>query len=144
MQVTTHFAALIAAATLAACGARAQLSQDLDGGWRVQQIAGASLGEGVRVTLNIDAQTGAVTGFTGCNTFTASMSGFSDAIAIGPPSETQESCPSAAAAIDEARFLGVLSSVRLFVRRGKSLELLGAGSGEALLRLRAEDEAPSQ
>jgi heat shock protein HslJ len=144
VQLKTHIVAGIAAAALAACGAQAELPADLDGAWRVQQIAGASLGEGVRISFDIDAQTGAVTGFTGCNDFTASMSGFGEAISIGAPSEAAGSCPNAAAATDEARFLGVLNSVRRFIRHGRSLELLGPDSGEALLRLRAEDEAPPQ
>jgi heat shock protein HslJ len=144
MQLKIRVWIAITAVALAACGAPAQLPADLDGTWRVQQIAGASLGEGVRISFDVDAQTGTLTGFTGCNDFTASMSGFGEAISIGAPSEAPGSCPNAAAATDEARFLGVLSSVRRFIRHGRSLELLGAESGEALLRLRAEDEAPSQ
>jgi heat shock protein HslJ len=144
MQLRTYTSAMIAVAALGSCGAQAELPADLDGTWRVQQIAGASLGEGVRISFDIDAQTGRVTGFTGCNDFTADMSAFGEAISIGAPSETAGSCSNGAAAADEARFLGVLSSVRRFIRHGRSLELLGADSGEALLRVRAEDEAPLQ
>ena len=132
--------AALAAAALAGCAQQPALPGDLDGAWRVQQIAGASLGEGVRIRVEIDAQAGAIAGFTGCNDFSAPMAGFGDAITIGAVSEANGSCASAAAATDEARFLGVLSSVRRFIRHGKALELLGNDAGEALLRLRAEDE----
>ncbi|MGE0533110.1 MAG: hypothetical protein AB7G40_18570, partial [Hyphomonadaceae bacterium] len=49
---------------LASCE-RAPAAVDLDGRWRVQQIAGASLGEGVVIWLQIDPRAGEVSGFTG-------------------------------------------------------------------------------
>lgn len=137
----------VAAFGLPGCGSSAEgeLPDELDGSWVVQQIAGASLGEGVEVYMEIDASTGAITGFTGCNQFSASMTAFSDALAVGPIQEGPGECATPEAATDEARFLGVLPSVHRFQRRGKALELLPQEQGEALLNLRVDDFAtPTQ
>ena len=133
----------LAASGLTGCGSSAQgeLPNELGGSWVVQQIAGASLGEGVDVYMEIDASTGAITGFTGCNQFSASMTAFSDALAVGPIQERPGECASSEAATDEARFLGVLPSVHRFRRRGKALELLPQEQGEALLQLRIDEFA---
>lgn len=130
-----------ALAALAACGPpRSHVPSELGGRWEVQQIAGASLGEGVDVWIEIDPATGAMHGFTGCNAFTATMSSFGDALSVGAVSETAAECPSAAAATDEARFLGVLPSVQRHILHGRALELLSTTPGaEALLRLRLAD-----
>ncbi len=126
---------------LAACGQSDELPGDLTGRWQVQQIAGASLGEGVDIWIEIDAATGAARGFTGCNNFTATLSGFSEALAVGPITEEAGTCADQAAATDEARFLGVLPSVQRRIRRGRSLELMEASPGaEALLRLRLDED----
>lgn len=127
---------------LAACGqdARPELPADLAGRWEVQEIAGASLGESVEIWMEIDVQTGAMRGFTGCNDFTATMSGFSQALAVGAVSEGAGECPNDAAATDESRFLGVLPLVQRHIRRGRSLELLPMASGsETLIRARLAD-----
>ncbi|MDX2275058.1 MAG: META domain-containing protein [Hyphomonadaceae bacterium] len=136
-----HIALLSVAAGLAACGSPShnELPDDLGGAWVVQQIAGASLGDGVEIYMDINASTGAITGFTGCNRFSATMTAFSDALAVGAVQEQPGECASPEAATDEARFLGVLPSVHRFLRRGKSLELLPQQQGEALLRLRVDD-----
>lgn len=131
-----------ALAFTAACARSSEVPADLTGRWEVQQIAGASLGEGVDIWIEIDAATGAMNGFTGCNNFTATMTGFSDAIAVGPVREEVGECASEAAATDEARFLGVITHVQRRIRRGKSLELLEAAQGvDALLRLRLVENA---
>lgn len=133
--------AAMAACLLAACARPTAVSEELNGRWDVQQTAGASLGEGVHIEVTIDARTGAMSGFTGCNAFDANITAFSDAIAIGAVREAPQTCASAAAATDETRFLRVLSSIRRFVRHGKSLELLGNDAGDALVRLRFDDES---
>lgn len=131
-------AAAAAVASLAACTPASEAPEDLAGRWEVQQIAGASLGEGVDIWLEIDAARGVISGFTGCNAFTAPLSAFSDSLSVGAISEELGDCASVEAATDEARFLGVLPSVQRHIRRGASLELLPAPQGsEALLRLRA-------
>lgn len=127
------------ALTLSACE-RAEAPHDLDGRWEVQQIAGASLGEGVHIWIEIEAADGSISGFTGCNNFTAPLSSFSEALSVGVISEEPGDCADVAAATDETRFLGVLPSVQRHIRRGASLELLPAAQGsEALLRLRLVD-----
>lgn len=126
------------------CAQQGELPQALNGDWDVQQIAGASLGEGVRVRVDIDAERGLITGFTGCNEFSAPMNAFSDAISIGQVREVDAPCPSPAAATDETRFLGVLNSIGRYSRHGRSLELLPRESGEALLRLRYADVQDAQ
>ncbi len=138
-----RLALLSLAVALSACGsaARNELPDTLNGAWVVQQIAGASLGEGVEIHMEIDASTGAITGFTGCNHFSAAMTAFSDALAAGAIQEQPGECASGEAAIDEARFLGVLPSVHRFRRRGKALELLPQAQGEALLHLRVDEFA---
>lgn len=135
-----RYAAALALA-MAACSPQGEVPADIGGRWDVQQIAGASLGEGVDIWIDIDAVSGDVRGFTGCNNFIASMSAFSETLTIGPVTEETGACADAAAATDEARFLGVLPAVQRRIRRGHSLELLAATSGsEALLRLRLADE----
>lgn len=131
----------IAAALVLAwgCTPQPELPEALSGVWDVQQIAGASLGEGVRIRIDVDAERGLITGFTGCNEFSAPMDGFSGAIAIGQVREEDAACASLAAATDETRFLGVLSSIGRYSRHGRSLELLPRESGEALVRLRYAD-----
>lgn len=136
------FARGLMAASLAlawGCTEQPELPPTLSGIWDVQQIAGASLGEGVRIRVEIDAERGLISGFTGCNEFSAPMDGFSGAISIGEVREGHAPCPSIAAATDETRFLGVLNSIGRFARHGRSLELLPRESGEALLRLRYAD-----
>jgi heat shock protein HslJ len=120
-----------------ACNQQAAAPADLHGRWEVQQIAGASLGEGVGIWIEIDSQAGTISGFTGCNAFTAPLTSFGESLAIGAVSEEAGECPNPEAATDEARFLMVLPQTRRRIRRGDSLELLQAPSGsEALLRLR--------
>jgi heat shock protein HslJ len=133
-------------ALIAACGqvvSGADAPAELAGRWDVQQIAGASLGEGVDVTVEIDVARGEIAGFTGCNGFSAPLSTFGETIAVGAIAEGEGACPSEAAATDEARFLGVLPHIQRFSRRGRSLELLPAAPGEALLLLRLADEQPT-
>jgi hypothetical protein len=124
---------------LAACGqaGRGELPTDLAGRWEVQQIAGASLGEGVDIWMEIDAASGEVRGFTGCNNFSTTMSAFGTMLAVAVATEEPGECPSEAASTDEQRFLMVLPLVQRHIRRGRSLELLQAASGtETLIRLR--------
>jgi heat shock protein HslJ len=129
---------------LAGCGSPATaVPEDLGGRWDVQQIAGASLGESVDVWIEIDPATGAISGFTGCNAFSATMSAFGESLSIGDVREAAGACATPEAGVDEARFLGVLGSVQRHVRHGRSLELTSNASGEALLRLRLEDAAPA-
>lgn len=133
----------LAAPGLSACGAPAQpkLPNDLGGAWVVQQIAGASLGEDVEIYIEIDANSGAMSGFTGCNPFSAPVTAYADALAIGPIQEQLGECASAEAATDEARLLGVLPFVHRFRRRGNALELLPQERGDALVLLRIDDFA---
>jgi heat shock protein HslJ len=132
----------IAATALAACGSAPET--ELAGRWEVQQIAGASLGEGVDAWIAFDEAGRAVSGFTGCNNFTTTVSSFGTSIAFAPVSEEAGECPSQAAATDEARLLGVLPSVQRYIRHGRSLELLPAANGsETLIRLRLADETAS-
>jgi heat shock protein HslJ len=127
--------ALMAAAAAIAC--TAQQPHELAGRWEVQQIAGASLGEGVDIWLEFDNSGEVISGFTGCNAFTTTAAQFETSITLAMPVESAGECATQAAATDEARFLGVLPSVQRYIRRGNSLELLQAPSGsEALLRLR--------
>lgn len=124
-----------AALALAACAQPQQ--SELAGQWEVQQIAGASLGEGVDIWIAFDASGEAVSGFTGCNSFTTNAALFETSISFSPPVEAAGECATQAAATDEARLLGVLPSVQRYILRGNSLELLQAPSGSAtLLRLR--------
>lgn len=142
----THSKLMLAAGLMAqaACApGGAAIPEDLGGRWDVQQVAGASLGEGVDQWIEIDAGAGAITGFTGCNTFSATMSAFSESLAIGAVREADGVCPTTEAGVDEARLLGVLGSVQRYARHGRSLELMSNASGEALLRLRLEDESPA-
>jgi heat shock protein HslJ len=129
------------AAGLASCGLLSadKVPAELGGSWIVQQIAGASLGEHVEIFLEIDAKTGGITGFTGCNRFSAPMAAFGDALSVSAIQEQPGECATAAAATDEARFLAVLPLVRRYARRGNSLELLPQGYGEALLKLRVDN-----
>lgn len=130
------------ALALAACGQRPPgAAEELNGRWRVQQIAGASLGEGVDIWIDINPATGAMSGFTGCNNFTARMDAYGQGVIVSQVQEEGGGCASAAAATDEARFLGVLPLVQRRILRGRSLELLQTPQGsEALLRLRREDQ----
>ena len=131
--------AAISALTLAACSQAPET--DLAGRWEVQQIAGASLGEGVDAWIEFAPAGDSVSGFTGCNAFTTTVTSFETSVAFAPVAEEPGDCPSAAAATDEARLLGVLPSVQRYIRRGRSLELLPAASGsEALIRLRLADQ----
>jgi heat shock protein HslJ len=115
------------------------LPEQLDGGWTVQQIAGAPLGLDVRISLTIDARTGAVSGFTGCNNFTTKATSLGRMLAFTAVEEDQRPCPSAEAATDEARFLKVLPYVQHYARHGKSLRLMSQTPGEELILLRHRD-----
>jgi META domain len=126
---------LISACAMLALTACAQRQpNELAGRWEVQQIAGASLGEGVDIWIEFDASGETVNGFTG---FTTTAALFETSITLAPPVEATGECATQAAATDEARFLGVLPSVQRYILRGNALELLPAASGsEDLLRLR--------
>jgi heat shock protein HslJ len=124
-------------AVLAATACNSSQPHELAGRWEVQQIAGASLGQGVDIWLEFDRSGEAVTGFTGCNSFTTTAALFEPSITFAMPVEAAGECASEAAATDKARFLGVLPSVQRYILRGNSLELLQAPSGsETLVRLR--------
>jgi heat shock protein HslJ len=130
---------LCAALALASCE---QPVSELSGRWDVQQIAGASLGEGVDIWMEFDAAGASVSGFSGCNAFTTSASVFETSISFAQPAEQAGDCASEAAATDETRFLRVLPAVQRYILRGDSLELLQAPSGsETLIRLRRADGA---
>ncbi len=108
---------------LAACQAPAD--SQLTGRWDVQQIAGASLGENVDIWIEIDEAAGRVSGYTGCNAFTSSLTTFSETAVFSGIQEQDGDCP------------------QRYIRNGRSLELLPMAQGsEALLRLRLSD-APS-
>ena len=129
--------AAICLLALGACGPVAE--PELDGRWRVQQIADASLGEGVEIWMEFDTSGEVVRGSTGCNEFSAPLTAYGESLAIGPANEASGECPSVAAATDEQRFLMVLPHVRRHIVHGRSLELLDANAGsEALIRLRRE------
>lgn len=128
----------------AACARPAELPEALNGRWDVQQVAGASLGEGVHIRIAIDAGQGRISGFSGCNDFSAPMTAFGDMLSIGAVEEDGGTCATAAAATDEERFLMVLGSVGRYARRGRSLELLPREQGEALLLLRYADTQEAQ
>lgn len=136
-----RFVLLAAASALVLTACNEPTSSELAGRWEVQQIAGASLGEGIDAWIEFDRSGEAVTGFTGCNGFTTTVVGFETGIAFAPVREEAGECPSEAAATDEARLLGVLPSVQRYIRNGRSLELLAAARGsETLIRLRLVDE----
>ena len=140
--VPTRLAAAILAVGLTGCDLQhPKLPAELGGPWVVQQIAGASLGAGDEIYFEVNAATGEIVGYTGCNRFRAPMTSFGNVLTIGAIQEQPGQCASAAAATDKARFVGVLSSVRRYARHGKSLELLPQGSGEALLLLRVDNFA---
>lgn len=133
--------ALVAAAALALSACQ-PADNSLDGRWRVQQIAGASLGDDVSIWVQFDTAAETLSGFTGCNTFTAPLQTFGESVTIGVVQESAGECPSIAAATDEQRFLLVLPQIQRRIQRGKSLELLQSASGsETLIRLRREDGA---
>lgn len=126
---------------LSAC-AQPQPTSELGGRWEAQQVAGASLGDGIYLWVEIDPATSEARGFTGCNNFSSHVTELGAGVTFSPVVEEAGECPSEAAATDEARFLGVLPSVTRFVRNGRSLELLPREEGsEALVRLRLADEA---
>lgn len=134
--------ALLSFAALAACAPAAE--SELDGEWLVQEIAGASLNADERVYFSIEGET--MRGFTGCNEFTASVTQFSGTASISNVVEVDATCASDAAAVNEARFLGVLPAVTRFARRGASLQLLGdTAQPDALVLAREDDFAtPAQ
>ncbi|MBX3428322.1 MAG: META domain-containing protein [Hyphomonadaceae bacterium] len=131
---------LPAMASVLALFACAHGDETLNGRWRVQQIAGASLGEGVDIWMTFDTKGGTVSGYTGCNDFAAPLDTFGEAVNLGPVSEGAGDCTSIAAATDERRLLMVLPLVQRRILRGRSLELLqAAAGGETLIRLRREE-----
>lgn len=128
------------ACATAACSA--PQPHELAGRWEVQQIADASLGEGVDIWVEFDRTGEAVNGFTGCNPFTTTAALYGMSITFAMPVEAQGECATPSAATDEARFLSVLPVVQRYIHRGNSLELLQAPSGsETLLRLRRVQDA---
>ena len=131
---------MLAIAALAACSRQNELPADLNGRWDVQQIADASLGEGVDIWIEIDSAAGTIRGFTGCNNFSAPLTAFGNSLSVGAIQEEPGDCASPEAATDEARFLGVLPHVQRRIRHGASLELLQAAQGpDALIRLRLDE-----
>jgi heat shock protein HslJ len=125
----------LAALALTACGETP--GNELAGRWEVQQIAGASLGEGVDIWIEFDPAVQSAHGFTGCNDFTTTVAAYQASIAFAPLQEAAGECPSEAAAVDEERFLRVMPAVQRYILRGNSLELLQPTSGsETLVRLR--------
>lgn len=140
MRVLMIGLAAITLTLTGACQPAPSLPDDLEGRWDVQQIAGAGLGDGVEIDVQFDTAEGRLSGFSGCNRFTAPVTSFGESISIGAVSEEDAPCASPAAATDETRFLMVLGSIGRFVRHGRSLELLPREQGEALLRLRYADD----
>ena len=130
------------AVALVAAACAPSAPSDVSGRWNVQHIAGASLGEGVDIWFEIDADTQRIAGFTGCNNFSADLAGFENALSIGPVSEETGECASEAARTDETRFLLVLPNVQRTIVHGDALEMTDAQRGpDALIRARRVETA---
>lgn len=82
---------VIAAAAVVSLTACSQPRSDLAGRWEVQQIAGASLGDGVDIWIEFDEAGDTVRGFTGCRAFTGDAEVFGAMLTLAPVVEEQGS-----------------------------------------------------
>ncbi len=111
------------AVLLAACGQRPSVTEELSGRWRVQQIAGASLGEGVDIWVEIDPAAGAISGFTGCNNFTAGVESEAQHLRFTAIATTRMACAESGMAT-ERNLLTALEHTRAYRLEGGELLLL--------------------
>jgi heat shock protein HslJ len=73
---------------------------DLAGEWVVTELMDATLPDGPPVTLRFEA--GAVSGFSGCNTYTATVAMTGDKLALGSLGMTRMACGQEAMAVEIA------------------------------------------
>lgn len=103
------------------------MAQTLTGGeWRVVDLAGGALPEGVSPTLTFAAE-GRVAGHSGCNRFTGSWAQDGTALTFGAMASTRMACD-APRMETETRMLEALGTVTsVALTPGGALELLGPG-----------------
>lgn len=96
--------------------------------WVVQEIAGAPLVRGSRVSLTFDDQ-GRVTGTASCNAFTAPYTLTGEGLTIGAAAVTRKAC-APAVMTQEAAFLAALAAVQRIEVTGNGTLVLHAAAGQ--------------
>lgn len=100
---------------------------DMTGRWRVTSIGGVAIAAGSSAPwVNFD-ESGAVSGFTGCNNFSGTYSVSDQRLSFGPLATTRRACIGDAAA-NERAFLGAIGDGAAFADTGNGgKSLIGAG-----------------
>jgi heat shock protein HslJ len=119
-------------------GARSQAPQLVGSEWRLQDLNGRALLDGVSATLAFP-EVGRVSGSGSCNRFTGSVSTDTNLhMQLSQIASTRMSCPGAIAE-QESRYLGALQQVHHFEVQGRQLLLYVQGEN---LPLRFERTRP--
>jgi heat shock protein HslJ len=103
------------------------LAQDtaLAGPWKVTEIDGTAVPEGVEVTMEFAA--GRVAGRGGCNRYTAAADQNGTGLRLGPPAATKMACPGPGMATETA-FFAALPRIDGAKVTGDRLVLTGGGA----------------
>lgn len=104
----------------------------LESSWRVVEIAGQPVAEGVLVTLAIDAE-GGISGSGGCNRYFGSAEIDGERVAMGDIGATRMACPEPAMG-EEQRYLEALDAVASWQLDADQLSLADA-AGTVIVRL---------
>jgi putative lipoprotein len=99
----------------------------------VEDIAGRGVLDRSQTTMRFDRE-GRVSGGTGCNTFTGTVTVEGDQLTFSPLAMTRRACESGPME-QEIRFLGAIESVRSYATDDKGRLRLKAADGNAVLRL---------
>jgi heat shock protein HslJ len=99
--------------------------------WRLENLAGAPVLEGIDATLEFLDQN-RVAGRASCNTFTGELKISDAAIKIGPLVSTRMACQSEAATAQEAAYLTALNEAERFTLEGATLQIFSQGQANPL------------
>ena len=97
-----------------------------EGSWRLVAMGApaAALDPEISITLQVDRQTGAFSGVSGCNRYTAPFAESGDGLSLGPLSLTKKHCPEPAGVMAlESRFVAALQSAEGYTETAGGLIL---------------------
>ena len=138
-QLLRVFAIVVAGVVVTSCGSRGVATPSptlFDSTWRLVLIEGDKPLEDVRVTVTFSRER--VSGSSGCNSYSGSVTIRGDRVDFGLLASTQMYCTSDGVMSQEERFFAALGKTRGFLVTGNELRLFAA-DGSVLLVFRIEE-----
>ena len=121
--------AALAGMALAACAANPVDSLVADTEWLLVDLAGRAPVADSRVTLSVEPDASRLSGFTGCNRYSATASGTFEALEVGIIGLTKRACLGDALNKQESRFIKALRGTTRVRTRGRDTLMLETAAG---------------